>query len=118
MSAGAMNSDKLTGESQDDALSLLEVVRLVWARQGGLFILVKVKIGNKGADAPLPIRGPYLRQLQSILKPFFYHIGRSERWPLLSAQDGLYLVMTRRAKMSTLACDNSATIRFAFNTDT
>lgn len=95
MSAGAMNSDKLTGESQDDALSLLEVVRLVWACQGGLFILVKVKIGNKGADAPLPIRGPYLRQLQSILKPFFYHIGRSERWPLLSAQDGLYLVMTR-----------------------
>lgn len=42
----------------------------------------------------LAIRGHYLRQLHTILKPFFYHIGRSERLPALSAQDGFYLART------------------------
>lgn len=92
MSAKAVSCDKLTGQSQDDVLSLLEVVRLVRACLGGLLILVKVKTGNKGAGALLAIRGHYLTQLQSILKPFLYHVGRSEGLPRLSAQDGFYLV--------------------------
>lgn len=67
MSAEAVNCDKLTGATQADALSLLEVVRLVWSCLGGLFVLVKVKIGNKGAA----IRGNYLKQLQTLIKLFF-----------------------------------------------
>lgn len=67
---------------------------LVWACLIGLLIIVKVKIDNKEAYAQLAIKGHYLRQLQSILKPFFYHIDRSERLPLLSAQDGCYLLGT------------------------
>ncbi len=94
MCAEAVNCDKLTGESHDDALSLLEAVRLVWACLVGFIILVKVKTNNKGADAQLAIRAHYVRQLQSILKPFFNHTGRSERLPLLSAQDGFYLGRT------------------------
>lgn len=94
MSAEAVNCDKLTGQSQIDALSVLEAVRLVWACLVGFLILVKVKMDNKGADAQLAIRAHYLGQLQSILKPFFNHTGRSERSPLLSAQDGFYLVRT------------------------
>lgn len=64
---------------------------LVRARLAGLLIMIKVKIDNKEACAKLAIRSHYLKQLQSTLKLFFYHIGRSERLPLLSAQDECYL---------------------------
>ena len=67
---------------------------LVWACLVGLLIMIKVKKDNKEAFAQLAIKGHYLRQLQSILKPLFYHIGRSERLLLLSAQDGCYLWRT------------------------
>lgn len=51
MSAKAVNCDKLTGESQDDALSLFEVGGLVWACLVSLFTVVKVKKDNKGAGS-------------------------------------------------------------------
>lgn len=62
MSVKAITCDKLTGQSQDDAVSLLKVVRLVWACLVGLLMVVKVKIDNKGADAQPANRGYYLRQ--------------------------------------------------------
>lgn len=51
MSAEALNCDTLTSQSQDDAPSLSEVVRLAWARLLGLLTAVKVNIGNKGPAA-------------------------------------------------------------------
>lgn len=45
MSAEALNCDTLTSQSQDDAPSLSEVVRLAWARLLGLLTAVKVNIG-------------------------------------------------------------------------
>lgn len=69
-SAEALNFDKLTGKSPDDVLSLLEGVRLVWARPVGLLIVVKVNIDNKGAHVQEAIRDHYLKRLMSLLKAF------------------------------------------------
>lgn len=52
MSAEALNCDTLTSQSQDDAPSLSEVVRLAWARLLGLLTAVKVNIGVT-KDLPL-----------------------------------------------------------------
>ncbi len=88
MSAEALNCDKLTGQSHNRILGLLEVMRLVWACLSSFFILVKVNTSNKGAKAQAAIRGSYLKQLQSILKTSFNHFSRSERLSLLSVRGG------------------------------
>lgn len=75
--------------------------------------MVKVRMSNKGGDVPLAIRGHYLGQLQSVLKP--------ERPLLLSAQDSFHLARTclsvtdRCAKQSPSACDHSVTVQTGLN---